>query len=292
MGEGSTHAGSARIVYLMRHAESRYNQAVQQWDVAKMVGETDHGLSTRGLAQCRTLQTRIGRDDASDEDASKLRSSNRMTVSSPLCRAILTAHLALPPCPNPIIALPEAREHCMVPLFSRDSEGTSAPRLPSHVCSELSELIRVAGSGPAELEAPAPPPLDLSRLPADKKWWTVAEAGSSVDSRLGAALRALADVADAHEDAATVLVGHSHAMRRLFRNHATEAFKGTKLGRRLGEEVVANCAILRVRLEDVAGASRNTPPSITDAELLFGSTFKGDLSCSLPPPHPAGDAGP
>ena len=83
-----------RTAYLVRHAESRYNRAIKNWDLMSVVGERDHGLTATGLAQCRKLHDCIFNADSADAQA--LRAPNRITLSSPLCRALLTAHLALP----------------------------------------------------------------------------------------------------------------------------------------------------------------------------------------------------
>ena len=270
-----------RSIYLIRHAESRYNRAIKQRSLVKMIGETDHGLSVQGLAQCRSLQDRILKATQC-ADAQALQATNRVTVSSPLCRAILTAHMALPPTHGAIVALPEAREHCMLPLLSRDSEGTLASRLQQHVASELVELVCGADCGLDKKEPPQPPCLDLSHLPPDQKWWTVAEGGHAVGLRIGTALRKIADIADAAPDAPTVLVGHSHAMRRIFSTYSTAEFADTPIGRRLGRELVENCAVIRVRLKDQDGTGvHGAPPRVVDAELLFGSNFRDEQSKSV-----------
>jgi broad specificity phosphatase PhoE len=163
----------------------------------------------------------------------------------------------------------------MMPLFSRDSEGTVASELHAHVAAELDALVAGAGGGADEFESPEPPVIIGSRMPTGK-WWTVAEASRNVGARLGVALREVADAADAVCDgSATVLVGHSFAMLRMFRQYSSATFAATSLGRRLHHERVDNCAILRVRLEDQEGAA-DAPPRIAGAVLLFDSKFRGE----------------
>ena len=201
-----------RTIYLVRHGESRFNVAIRRINLYHMMRETDHGLSQRGAAQCRALRRAIARAaDSADADALALSDARRITLSSPLCRAVLTAHLALPAAEaTSISCVPSAREHCMLPWLSRDSEGTLAPRILQHVVSELESLR--TGDAPM----PSPPQLDLSRV-GEGSWWKVAEPGAAVTARLGDMLREVAEIADAATDKAAageappkvVLVGHS-----------------------------------------------------------------------------------
>ena len=281
-----TETPRTRTIYLVRHGESRFNVAIRRVNLYRMMRETDHGLSQRGAAQCRALRQAIARAaDSADADALALSDAKRVTLGSPLCRAVLTAHLALPAADaTSISCLPSAREHCMLPLLSRDSEGTTAPRILQHVASEL-EWLRL-GDQPA----PPPPQLDLSRV-GDGKWWIVAESGAAVTARLGEMLREVVAIADAAADTAAageaapkvVLVGHSQVMRRLFRQYSSATFASTPIGQRLATHTVANCAVVRVVLEDAAATASTEvaarpPPRVVDAALLFGTDFDTALS--------------
>ena len=71
-------------------------------------------------------------------------------------------------------------------------------------------------------------------------------------------------------------------MRRLFRNYSSAAFAATQIGQRLATHTVANCAVVRVVLEDAAEAAAaaaetetaaRPPPRVVDATLLFGTNF-------------------
>uniref|UniRef100_A0A6V2CYU4 Uncharacterized protein n=1 Tax=Ditylum brightwellii TaxID=49249 RepID=A0A6V2CYU4_9STRA len=83
-------------VYVVRHAESRYNEAKKKHDLVSWIGETDHGLSEKGVRQCINLNSTIRSAAASGCNDAKLILSRELTLSSPFSRAILTAHLALP----------------------------------------------------------------------------------------------------------------------------------------------------------------------------------------------------
>ena len=67
-------------------------------------------------------------------------------------------------------------------------------------------------------------------------------------------------------------------MKRIFRTYGTASFAASPLGSRLGTAIVANCAILRVRLEDdddvsTSAGTTQTPPHVAHAEFLFGTGF-------------------
>lgn len=207
-----------RTIYLVRHGESRFNVAIRSINLYHMMRERDHGLSRHGASQCRALRRAIAHAaENADADALAISDAKRVTLSSPLCRAVLTAHLALPALDvTSISCLPSAREHCMLPGLSRDSEGTLAAQILQHVASELESL------GASEQPMPSPPQLDLSRVGASP-WWVVAEKGAAVTARLGDMLREVVAIADAAADAAAadeaapraVLVGHSQARSHL-----------------------------------------------------------------------------
>lgn len=254
----------------------QYNEAIKSWNLVGMVHEKDHGLSRKGYQQCLNLRTAIAVAAAAGNiDAIALSSSDRVTCASPLSRAMVTAMMALPAVgtPSPIVALPNAREHCMLPIFSRDSEGTLAEYLEARVSSET---LRCSAQGPLQPR----PRIDVSRC-GSGQWWTVAESGAAVDRRLGEMLIELARVADsaletkgagAEAAPAVVCVGHSHALRRMLRTYATPAFAASPLGMRFCSEMLANCAIIKVRLQDAEAAEE--PPRVAGAEMLFDSTFK------------------
>ena len=75
-------------------------------------------------------------------------------------------------------------------------------------------------------------------------------------------------------------------MRRLFRHYSSATFAATPLGQRLATHTVANCAVVRVVLEDAAASAPTgaavrpppmPPPRVVDAALLFGTNFDSAL---------------
>jgi len=93
-----------RLVFLVRHAESRWNRAKAELGVLSMLCENDHGLSEKGLAQAQTLRSllkeaRISLDSASSDQQEDpwLRRLLKPGVvyASPFTRAIETAVIGL-----------------------------------------------------------------------------------------------------------------------------------------------------------------------------------------------------
>lgn len=179
------------------------------------------------------------------------------TLSSPLCRAVVTGHLALPRSSSRhlVTLLPDGREQCMMAVFARDSEGTPRSKIESRVLEELGEL----GVTSDTLD------LSLEQMPSEK-WWVVHEDDASIRAR---ADRLLRDLYSESERQTTIFVGHSRSVRQLFRSFGGE-FKASQLGAQFATTAVQNCAVLLVSL---ARGSEDETPSIVGAEFLFGTTF-------------------
>ncbi|KAJ8609839.1 hypothetical protein CTAYLR_008126 [Chrysophaeum taylorii] len=231
-----------RTVYLIRHAESRYNAGAKAYSLAALLRECDHGLSSRGLEQCLALRSSIERWRASrDRDAVAIAKAE--PLASPLRRALQTAHLALGA--SRVVALPDGREPCAAPVFARDSVGTARSLIEA-------ELRREVGSR-VDVDTRA---IDL------EEWWTVAESTASVDRRLR---RLLLDLHARAAAAPCVYVGHSRAIREIFRRFAQEPDYAD-----FHANLVANCAVLKLRV----GVAHNDDPVILGANFLFGTTFQ------------------
>jgi len=171
-------------------------------------------------------------------------------LSSPLKRALATAALVRG-CTS-LVALPEGREHCVAPLFARDSEGTPRDAIARSLSAELGSECRV----------------DVSKI-AQERWWSVAETSGSVRRRVAALLRELYCRCE-HRPA--VFVGHSRVLRDMFKEHHVDS------GVRVGDRLVANCAVLRVCLGPRGDndSDGDDDCAILSAEFLFGTGFKGD----------------
>mmetsp|Transcript_49264 Transcript_49264/g.130494 ORF Transcript_49264/g.130494 Transcript_49264/m.130494 type:complete len:260 (-) Transcript_49264:250-1029(-) len=254
---GSSKDQNVRYVYLVRHAESRYNVGVRNRNVWVMVKEKDHGLSPEGVEQCRQLSERITQAAADGDTHATAILGRSETLSSPLCRAVVTGHLALPRTGSRhlVTLLPDGREQCMMAVFARDSEGTPRSKIESRVLEELGEL----GVTSDTLD------LSLEQMPTEK-WWVVHEDDASMRAR---ADRLLRDLYSESERKTTIFVGHSRSVRHLFRSFGGE-FKASQLGAQFATTAIQNCAVLLVSL---ARGSEDETPSIVGAEFLFGTTF-------------------
>jgi len=170
--------GDLVVLYLVRHAESWYNAAKSAWSLRRLLGEVDHGLSPKGAEQCARLRGAvIEACSRGDPDALAI-AGRRATLASPLTRALLTAHLGLPlgageeeggleggrggggggrASPHVLIALAEAREQCMMPVFARDSVGVPRDQIETRVRAELAALLTSSSSpSPGASSAGAP----------------------------------------------------------------------------------------------------------------------------------------
>lgn len=232
----------ARTVYLIRHAESRYNAGVKSYSLRALLRETDHGLSPRGVEQCRELrQTLEARLAAKDKDAAAIAAAE--ALASPLRRALQTAHLALGA--TQLVALPEGREHCAMPVFARDSVGTPRSTIESALRREL-------GGSPDLI-------VDVGRI-QEEEWWTVGEVSEAIEARLRGLLVALHDRAQARP---AVFVGHSRAIREIFRLFGAPH---PDFQRR----IVENCAVLKLYVALEAADA----PVVLDASFVFDSNFR------------------
>jgi len=271
-----------RTIYLIRHAESRYNEAKKAWNLRGLVGERDHSLSSTGFVQCARLRSALQCAAASgDADAIAIL-SRKKTLSSPLCRALLTAHFALPHSDQAspeIVAISQAREQCMMPVFARDSVGTPRDEINAKVASELSALnhSKEKYSTAGEDTASAPhltkaPVVDVSKI-EEETWWRVGETGESTSNRLQELLEFLYNEAEGSGTSGyggIILVAHSRIIRSLFRLFSNES--------QFSEKLVENCAVIRLALSSHTEldntADGRTSVHIRNAEFLFNSGFR------------------
>jgi broad specificity phosphatase PhoE len=246
-------SSSTRTVYVVRHAESRWNAAWQRLNVAAMMAETDHGLTVVGVDQAGTLAGVLLASPIS------LARPGARIASSPLCRALQTATVAVAAAnvrdPVAILVLPDARESGGRLGFGRDSAGT-----PTHeIVANLDRELRAAG---AEAAAAAlrrgDVSLDLRVLEVSANspnWWLPLESKAEKRARLRRLLGELfrlAAPAEGEDGAPTrlVLMSHSYLMRDLFRDHVDESsrFARSDLRERLARKAVPNCAVLAIDL--------------------------------------------
>lgn len=267
---GSTSA--TRTVYLVRHAESRWNAAWRRLNIAAMMTERDHGLTVAGVDQSSSLAgALLARPIA-------LASPGAVLASSPLCRALQTATIALcasgVPSPAQIIVLPDARESGGRLGFGRDSAGTPVETLVDNLLNEL----RASGAKKAAAKLRRGEiALDLSRLCAleckGRTWWLPLETAAGKRARLRRLLAELFRLAESGDGAVAprvVVVSHSYLIRDLLREHVDEGapFAASEARARLARKTVSNCAVLALELASVGGNGGDEAPRIVSARLL------------------------
>lgn len=245
-------SSATRTVYIVRHAESRWNAAWRRLNVAAMLSERDHGLTVAGADQSVALAGALLAGPIS------LASPGALVASSPLCRALQTATIALCaaglPSPAPVLVLPCARESGGRLGFGRDSAGTPIGSLVANLLAEL----RASGARATASKLRAGElGLDLSRLRAlpcaGGSWWLPLESAADKRARLRRLLAELFRLAASDEDGVrprVVLVSHSYVLRDLLREHVDERapFAASEARRRLARKSVPNCAVLALEL--------------------------------------------
>lgn len=221
-----------RLVFLVRHAESRWNRAKAELGVLSMLCENDHGLSEKGLAQAQTLRSllkeaRISLDSASSDQQEDpwLRRLLKPGVvyASPFTRAIETAVIGLRDIlPNDRVELMrEAREHKN--FGGADSTGIA---VGDAIFARVDEDLRYLYSGSCGPEHIDEAVEHLNRITLDSsnvcdEWWGPFTGDSEEDLRVRVdefvnRLRQTPAEASVDEAGSVVVVGHSTFFRNLF----------------------------------------------------------------------------
>lgn len=180
-------------LYLVRHAESRWNRARRRLDLIGLLRGVDHALTPAGVRQCLSLRARIlaarappeglPEDEGESGHAAAVLDASTLRLSSPLTRAVMTAALTTRPLDSdgaaaawPLRVVAQAREASAHPITGRDSIGTPPARIQSRMQSKL--IKHWAGAGCHDEPLPPVPSLDLTGL--DEVWWCVNEPAESV----------------------------------------------------------------------------------------------------------------
>jgi broad specificity phosphatase PhoE len=274
----SVHSNSqtpdAITLYLIRHAQSSWNEAYDKMDHTKpewfsflknpfpVLTENDHHVTDLGVLQCLSLQNRIvTAAKLGDTDANQMLSPSTIIASSPLTRAVVTAALTFTagehstPNIRPLVLLPSARESDAHWFFGRDSIGTPKSKLYSRIENALKKHGAIS------------PPLDFSILDSGSgdAWWSVEkETSKEMQARLDKILIDVFSLASRSSPLApaVVLSTHSFVIRRLFAQ--------VDRTMRLSQESIENCGCIAVPLRRHSGGvvQMGGPP-----RLLFDSKF-------------------
>lgn len=278
-----------RVVYFVRHGESLWNAAQSKANVAEMARQTDHPLSKKGRDQAEALRGRLeAAARRGDPSAMELKNAGAV-YTSPLCRAVQTAAIAL----GPATAEASASGEFVLMASAREKQNfggldtMSSRRGVEVIRGAFEELRDVLGSGDASpggvLDSFARLRFDAAE--AEERWWceTNAESSSQLQVRMKEFMSQLLYM----PNATAAVVGHSHFFREIFRNCISQDFasKEPKLVNDLRHRKLQNCGVARVELEPGLGADGGP---IVSVQLLLGTKLDaelGALGCCAAPGH-------
>ncbi|GAB5371806.1 hypothetical protein AAMO2058_001611400 [Amorphochlora amoebiformis] len=249
-------------LYLIRHAQSKWNAAKREFDLVTAFGIRDHGLTKIGANQAETLRKRsMSRCEYGSEQGEAYANfyQAQKVYTSPLSRAVESAVLALRDhkCvkQDGIYLLADVREKRT--LMGMDCTGQfKGKEILAHVQKEFKELL-------GEVQDTIK---DVSILPNDAEhlWWsTKAESSMGFRSRLDEAMKNI--IYD--QAKSIVVVCHSMVIREIFKRYLSPDFfrEDFALGSDLSNEKVQNMAVVGARLDTTK------VQCIQHASLMFGS---------------------
>eukprot|EP00928_Gymnodinium_smaydae_P038575 TRINITY_DN26586_c0_g1_i1.p1 TRINITY_DN26586_c0_g1~~TRINITY_DN26586_c0_g1_i1.p1 ORF type:complete len:553 (-),score=116.21 TRINITY_DN26586_c0_g1_i1:135-1793(-) len=261
-----------RTVFLIRHGESRWNQAQRKWNFYAMAREKDHGLTEKGRDQAEALAAkllRLSAESLSAESAATPMLSPDAIFVSPLSRALQTALISLrrvataPGNPQELVLMPAARECQSRGGFDTRAESIGA-EVPARAREALHSLYREQPScEPAEaLDA-----LKLDLRQVEGCWWHTGakETEEELELRLQEFFAQLAYA----EPRTIVVVSHSHFFRAVFNRFLSKDFclRQPALAEGLKTMKLACCGVARIDLDPAALLSG----PVVSAELLLGT---------------------
>lgn len=249
-----------RVVYLVRHGQSRWNEAQKRRDVVGLVRRVDHQLTGLGVRQARALSSHLS--DLSGSAAPSSSKDNGLggmlgvdaVWCSPLSRAVQTALLGLTPVllrksptdsPATLVLKPVLREKKN--LGGLDTIGSRR----GQAC--VDRALRSFGRSVTHAELAGMRRVEVDTSEAERRWWnTGVETRRAVRRRIR---RLLAKIqASPHQS--IVLVGHSHYFRELFRLCLNAGCISEEQAEVLRREKLGNCDVARCELDFSLGAER------------------------------------
>ncbi|KAJ8608901.1 hypothetical protein CTAYLR_005314 [Chrysophaeum taylorii] len=262
--EPSVAFNTPRVVFAVRHAESRWNQAVSRGNVVTMLTQVDHGLSSKGVCQALELSSvfrqRPRRAPKAIEDARTVEDFEQLFLSapvlscSPLKRAVQTALLALQGHPatsaSGIRLLPFVRE--VRNAYGRDNIACARGDDIKETAVRDLRRARNTDSERAVLTS-----INVDTADTLDEWWSP---GAEDAGQIRQRARDFLTFVKLLDAATCVVVTHSNFLRHLFRAHCSGDHD-------LSRFKVANCAVLAVILD----FARQKGSEIADAKFLFGS---------------------
>jgi len=306
----------SKTLYMIRHAESRWNYAQKNIAVFDLVSDVDHGLTYEGCQQSQLLKRKIARarqraeggesnkgseqgDDAPNQTEITFMQA-QLLCSSPLTRSIQTACISLADHPlmhdtqdranaGRLRLLSDAREY-KSSVASFDCIGAAVgPKIVGRVVEETQKAYNGAAASMPPNAVPRQEGDGISALALEyndcaQVWWTTtteSDAGT-FETRIEEFLNYIRY----QPEDSIVVVSHSYFIRALFKNythqHALDQ-NATLPNVKYGESYqVADLGHLK--LENCGVVAMNldfsTTTPIMGAKLLFGSRLEGKASAA------------
>lgn len=243
-----------QYVVFTRHAQSRWNEAQDNWDLLGMQGQSDHPLSGNGHSDAVALCDQIGRLRALPEEVfqrdpqagwnARLLRPN-VVYCSPLTRAMETAVIAY----KPVLAelrtlkvMKEAREQKN--FGGADCTGVA---FGNGSIARVRQVMRGRGEAFERWAMAALQEFQIDVSDIREPWWDAAvEVQAAVDERIVAFLQKLR----CHGSGSTsVVVGHSELFRSIFRQYITDPVIPGSPAHWVREHKIPNCGTVGFRLE-------------------------------------------
>lgn len=284
-----------KIIFFVRHAKSIWNEAMASGvsDVASASTSKDHGLSAVGLSQTEKLRQKVAQGFGERERAGSSWYSrgnaehvhryyntffeqSRVVYSSPLLRAIQTAHLSFPPEDGwgKIKLLKDARELYRF-ATERDCIGTT-------IGANIANRAELECTGMNGLRQ------RVDCNDCDDVWWSqVPESGEEIDMRQQSLWETLLQD---DESPGCIVVTHSNMIRTLLARFGSAENNCDRCGLRSGQLCdrtlcrarnlkLDHCNVLGVRcvfggVESLRGRTEERRVWVAqDALLMFDSQF-------------------
>lgn len=277
-------------IIVIRHGESKWNDAQSDKDVKGMVSQVDHELTADGVLQAVSFNERwkaLQNTECDPEDRSDLEMflAAGTVYASPLTRATQTALLTCEDHPvvqgRGIVLLSNLRE--VKNFGSFDTVGQhSGGAIEVHV---RNKLIEAMGETRAQKAMAT-----LHSYDAQGEWWTPLEAKETkedVDARFS---ELFSQLRYGTRDDKIILVGHSHFFRHLVRHYISPEYKEREpeWTQQLYHSKLDNGAGMRLTLQWDHSEDPMCGPKVSQARLIFGSKLIMEGSSSLK----ASNAGP
>lgn len=279
-----------KTVFVVRHAESRWNDAKKHLKLFDMVGGADHSLTPQGCHQAEALRLKLAALQAKEPSARSLNEQRLiaadMFLCSPMTRALQTAFIGFSSHEafqkRGLRLLADVREHKKT-FASFDCVGVAvgtqqiAERLVSETVSSYTEMVDVTTpeAFSANFGLSQPPTDFIHCVDTMHNWWSAsgfAEDSASFDQRMTETINYLRYM----PESTIVLVGHSLFIRDMMRRYTNPSSAASLLqgapGCTLGEASeykLANCGLMAFDM-DFACAQ-----PVVGAELMLDSALCG-----------------